>query len=138
MLCGNEQHISCCYESEPCPEIVRHPDSVVGHRSGLISGFGQGLCFSEIEPVEQFELQQLVAMLAGRSRASNREPVGEKTMKTSSDPGDAISVLDEIREFFRINPLLSRDECHPITEGARRSRILLLGIGGGRPVWQAS
>jgi hypothetical protein len=57
MLCGNEQHISCCYENEPCPEIVRHPDSVVGHRSGLVSGFGQGLCFSEIEPVEQFELQ---------------------------------------------------------------------------------
>jgi PilZ domain-containing protein len=82
---------------------------------------GMGLCFSEIEPVEQFQLQQLVAMLAGQSGASNRVPAGEKTMKTNSDSGDAISVLNEIREFFRINQLLSRDEFYQITERARRS-----------------
>ena len=42
---------------------------------------GMGICFAEIEPVQQMQLKQLLAALAGRSAVSNGISAEENSMK---------------------------------------------------------
>jgi hypothetical protein len=84
-------------------------------------GLGMGIRFAEIEPEQQAQLQQLLAMLAGRSPASNRGTAQENAVETSEGSADPRALLDEITEFFRKHPLLSRDEFHQIARRVRRS-----------------
>jgi hypothetical protein len=100
-----------------CGYRVQAPGTVRASYPAL----GMGICFSEIDPVQQQQLQQLLAMLAGEVEASSSAPARENAMKSALGVADPKTLLDEITEFFRKNPLLSRDEFHQIAKRARRS-----------------
>jgi len=82
---------------------------------------GMGICFAEIEPVQQMQLKQLLAALAGRSAVSSGVSAQENSVKDTLAAADPKAFLDEITEFFQKNQLLSRIEFHQIAKRARRS-----------------
>ena len=82
---------------------------------------GMCICFAEIEPVQQMQLKQLLAALAGRSAVSNRISAEENSVKDIVASADPKSCLDGIAEFFQKDQLLSRNEFHQIAKRARRS-----------------
>ena len=83
---------------------------------------GMGICFAEIEPVHQLQLQQLLAALAGRNAAaSNGISVEQKSVKDTLGSADPKAFLDGITEFFQSNQTLSREEFHQIAKRVRRS-----------------
>ena len=71
-------------------------------------GLGMGICFTDIEPEQRSQLGQLLAMLAGNSAVSDGVQAREKA--ASLPVADAKALVDEVTDFFRKNPLLSRDE----------------------------
>jgi PilZ domain len=82
---------------------------------------GMGICFAEIEPVQQMQLKQLLAALSARSGVSNAISTQENSMSDILSAADPKAFLDEITEFFQKNQLLSRNEFHQIAKRARRS-----------------
>jgi PilZ domain-containing protein len=82
---------------------------------------GMGICFAEIEPVQQLHLKDLLTALAGRSAVSSGISAQENNMKDTLGSADPKEFLDEIKEFFQKNQLLSRNEFHQIAKRARRS-----------------
>jgi PilZ domain len=82
---------------------------------------GMGICFAEIEPVQQTQLKQLLAALSARSGVSNGISTQENSMSDILSAADPKAFLDEITEFFQKNQLLSRNEFHQIAKRARRS-----------------
>jgi hypothetical protein len=82
---------------------------------------GMGICFEEIQPVQQLHLKDLLTALAGRSAVSNGTSAEEKSVKDTLRSADPRGFLDEITEFFQKNQLLSRTEFHQIVKRARRS-----------------
>jgi hypothetical protein len=82
---------------------------------------GMGICFAEIEPVQQMQLKQLLAALSARSGVSNGISTQENNMSDILSAADPKAFLDEITEFFQKNQLLSRNEFHQIAKRARRS-----------------
>ncbi|HEX7425080.1 MAG TPA: PilZ domain-containing protein [Terriglobales bacterium] len=82
---------------------------------------GMGICFAEIEPEQQLQLKQLLAVLAGRNAVSNGGSAEENGMKDTLRSADPRAFLDEITKFFRRNQLLSRDEFYQIAKRVRRS-----------------
>jgi hypothetical protein len=82
---------------------------------------GMGMCFSEIEPGQQLQLEQLLAALSGQSpsdSASFAAPVASLTHSLADV--DSKTMLDELTQFFRDNQLLSRQEFYQIAKRARR------------------
>jgi hypothetical protein len=83
---------------------------------------GMGICFSEIEPGQQLQLEQLLAAVARQSSpsspASAAVPVANSTCSLTDL--DAKTMLDELARFFRSNHLLSREEFYRIAKQARR------------------
>ena len=82
---------------------------------------GMGICFAALEPVQQMQLKQLLAALAGRSAVPNAMPAAEKTVKDTLASADPKSFVEGIAEFFQKNETLSRDEFHQIAKRVRRS-----------------
>ena len=64
---------------------------------------GMGICFAEIEPEQQLQLKQLLAVLAGRNAVSNGGSAEENGMKDTLRSADPRAFLDEITKFFRRN-----------------------------------
>jgi hypothetical protein len=56
-----------------------------------------GICFAEIEPVQQMQLKQLLAALAGRSAVSNGMSAEENSVKDILASADPKSCLDDCR-----------------------------------------
>ena len=81
---------------------------------------GMGICFAEIQPVQQLHLKDLLAALAGRSAVSSGISAQENSVKDALAAADPKAFLDEITEFFQKNQLLSRNEFHQIAKRARR------------------
>lgn len=82
---------------------------------------GMGIVFTEIDREQQLQLEQFLASLAGRNAlatAASTDGSGMKEALTSADPK---AFLDEIAEFFRKKPLLSREEFCEIAKRVRRS-----------------
>ncbi|HEX9112378.1 MAG TPA: PilZ domain-containing protein [Terriglobales bacterium] len=81
---------------------------------------GMGMCFSEIEPGQQVQLEQLLAALSRQSSpsASPAAPVANSTCSLADV--DSTTMLDVLTEFFRSNQLLSREEFYRIAKQARR------------------
>ncbi|MGA7557739.1 MAG: PilZ domain-containing protein [Terriglobales bacterium] len=73
---------------------------------------GMGICFTEVEPAQQSQLRQLVEMLAGISAVSNGVQKRETATNESHPVVDPKALVDDVTEFFRKNPLLSREEFH--------------------------
>jgi len=82
---------------------------------------GMGICFAEIQLVQQLHLRDLLTKLVGRSAVSNGISAQENSMKDTLRSADSRAFLDEITEFFQKNQLLSRSEFHQIAKRARRS-----------------
>ena len=83
---------------------------------------GMGLCFSEIEPGQQVQLEQLLAALSDPVSVAASD-CSQPTWETSSQymaDADPQVIFAELAEFFRKNVLLSRDEFHQIARRARR------------------
>jgi hypothetical protein len=83
---------------------------------------GVGVCFSEIEPGQQLQLEQLLAALS-RQRSSSSSaltaaPVAPSTCSLADV--DTKTMLDELARFFRSNHLLSREEFYRIAKRAGR------------------
>jgi hypothetical protein len=83
---------------------------------------GMGLCFSEIEPGQQVQLEQLLATVSGSVSPSASD--SSQTASRSSPPSlgdvDLQVMVAGLAEFFRKNVLLSRDEFYEIARQARR------------------
>jgi hypothetical protein len=82
---------------------------------------GMGICFADTQPVQQLHLKDLLTALAGRSAVSSVISSAEKSVKDALGSADPKAFLDEIKEFFQKNQLLSRSEFHQIAKRARRS-----------------
>jgi len=82
---------------------------------------GMGICFADTQPVQQLHLKDLLTALAGRSAVSSGISSAEKSVKEALGSADPKAFLDEIKEFFQKNQLLSRSEFHQIAKRARRS-----------------
>jgi PilZ domain len=81
---------------------------------------GMGICFSEIEPAQQLQLEQLLTALAGQSSQSDTASTPVASSTHSLADVDSKTMLDELTEFFRSNQLLSRKEFYQIANRARR------------------
>jgi len=83
---------------------------------------GMGMCFSEIEPGQQIQLKQLLAALSGQSSLAT--PASPASLVASSTPSlvdvDSKILLNELRQFYGSNHLLSREEFYQIVKRARR------------------
>ena len=98
-----------------------------GHRvqtAGMVRAsypaLGMGICFDDVEPEEQEQLRQLIALLAGNSGFVNGVSAAENAASDSPEQVDPKAFLDELTEFFRNNQLLSRNEFHQMARRARR------------------
>lgn len=88
---------------------------------------GMGIMFTGIAPGPQTQLGQLLSALAGRDSLSAPEPwaAGQESVKgtlsAAVSGADPRAVLDEVRQFFAGNRLLSREEFILIAKRATRS-----------------
>jgi hypothetical protein len=82
---------------------------------------GMGICFADIEPLEQLQLKQLLAALSGRSTIYTAKSVEETGLKETLASADPRTILGEVTGFFQNNQLLSRTEFYQIVKRARRS-----------------
>jgi hypothetical protein len=80
---------------------------------------GMGICFTEIEPAQQLQLRQLVEMLAGKGGVSNSLQTREKAANKSQPVIDPKALVEDVTEFFRKNPLLTREEFHRMSTRVR-------------------
>ena len=83
---------------------------------------GMGICFSEIEPGQRLQLEQLLAALSGQSSLSNSASAAASVANSthSLEDVDSRAMLDQLAEFFRSHHLLSREEFYQIANRARR------------------
>jgi hypothetical protein len=79
-----------------------------------------GICFSQIEPGQQLQLEQLLAALSGQSSQSESASAPVVSSTHSLVDVDSKTMLDELTEFFRSNQLLSRKEFYEMAHRARR------------------
>ena len=89
---------------------------------------GIGICFVEMEPGQQLQLQQLLSLLTGHGAACVGGPARKNQAKDANlfgkevlQSADPMTFLGEITTFFQKNKLLSRDEFYEIAKRARRS-----------------
>lgn len=83
---------------------------------------GMGMCFSEIEPGQQLQLEQLIAALSGQSTVSSSQSSSAPDPNSPQSLGDVDSktMVDLLAQFFRDNRLLSRQEFYELAKRARR------------------
>jgi hypothetical protein len=80
---------------------------------------GMGMCFSEVEPGQQMQLNQMLHAIVGE-RALNSHPA-EAITTFESGSANAAAYLEAISAFFRNSTVLSRDEFFEIAKRVRRS-----------------
>ena len=81
---------------------------------------GMGICFSEIEPGQQLQLEQLLSVLSGQNGIAVPELAQGSTSRHAFVAVDAKAFLEGIRQFFESNRLLSREDCYEIAKRARQ------------------
>jgi Tfp pilus assembly protein PilZ len=81
---------------------------------------GMGVAFTDIEPGQQQHLKQLIDVLTGHGSTPRNVPFHENVVEGAPGQVDPIAFLDEITEFFRKKPLLSREEFVSIANRVRR------------------
>jgi hypothetical protein len=86
---------------------------------------GMGIRFAEIETEQDLQLKQLLGLLAGRSAAPVVKQAVENDTMDAVASADASAFLDEIKQFFRDNRTLSREEFLRIAKRVRRSEFFL-------------
>jgi hypothetical protein len=95
------------------------------HTAGTVRAsypsLGMGICFADIEPLEQQQLRQLLAALSGRSTIYAGKPVEETGQKETLRSADPRALVGAITGFFQDHQLLSRAEFYQIAKRVRRS-----------------
>ena len=95
------------------------------HTAGTVRAtypsLGMGICFADIEPLEQLQLRQLLAALSGRGTISTGKSAEETGTKETLGSGDPKAIVGDIAGFFQNHQLLSRAEFYQIARRARRS-----------------
>jgi hypothetical protein len=81
---------------------------------------GMGICFAEIVPAQQLQLNRLIAALAGHSAVPIVGSPEANSMKHSPRSADPKTLLDEIKVFFQKHPTLSREEFNQIAKRVRQ------------------
>jgi len=84
---------------------------------------GMGIGFINVKPEQQSQINQLLAVLGGQSAFFRGAPERERAAR---DPvqlhlSDSQALLDEVTEFFRKHPVLSREEFNAMAKRCRRS-----------------
>jgi hypothetical protein len=82
---------------------------------------GMGLSFSDIEPAQDQQLKQLLDTLSGPGAVSRNPPAPQTDAVEILAAADPAALLNEIKDFFRTNQQLSREEFHTIAKWVRRS-----------------
>ena len=82
---------------------------------------GMGMCFTEIDPGQQSQLEQLLRALAGQRAIVNPVPRVSSGRPDHLVTADAQACLDEISDHFQQKSALSREEFQQIAKRARRS-----------------
>lgn len=82
---------------------------------------GMGLCFTEIEPGQQLQLEHLLSALAGERALLNGSPAEQTGLPEILASADPWACLEGVVEFLRKNPALSREEFYEIAKRVRRS-----------------
>jgi len=82
---------------------------------------GMGICFVEIEAGQQAQLKQLLDALTESGAVCNDGSARESGTKNYMETIDLRTFLDEMKEFFRKNQTLDREEFHKIAKRVRRS-----------------
>jgi hypothetical protein len=105
-------------------DLVMKSFGVQIHTAGTVRAtypsVGMGICFADVEPVEQLRLKRLLASLAGHSTIQASGPGEEAGIKEILREADPRAIFDEITEFFHHKQLLSRTEFYQIAKRARR------------------
>lgn len=78
---------------------------------------GMGIRLTEIEPGQQLQLEQLLAVLAGSNEPSAAPGSAAAAAAVAADPD---LLLAEIRRFFESSLILSREEFFQIAKRCRR------------------
>jgi hypothetical protein len=86
---------------------------------------GMGIRFSRIRPADELQLKKLLAHLSGPGSHPLLVPNGgtdpeDPPIRNALESADPRAFVEELREFFRKNRLLSREEFHRIAKGVRR------------------
>ena len=77
---------------------------------------GMGIMFTNTDPEQQIQLGQVLSALAGQSSLAAADPAAagantvESTLSAAVMGADPSAVLDQVRQFFAANRLLSREE----------------------------
>jgi PilZ domain-containing protein len=74
---------------------------------------GMGMCFTEIKPEQQTQLQQLLRAVAGQ-RATLKATLG--CLPEIVSPADPKVFVEKLAEYFKKNSFLSRDEFYAIAK----------------------
>jgi len=82
---------------------------------------GMGMCFTEIEPGQQLQLEHLLSALAGQRALLSGSPAEQTGLPEILASADPWACLEEIAEFLRKNPAISREEFYQIAKRVRRS-----------------
>jgi len=88
---------------------------------------GMGISFAEMDVAQLQALKQLLATLTGHIHAcgtavsADRRSKDESIATNALASADPLAMLDEIRDFFQKNQLLSRNEFHQIAKRVRRA-----------------
>jgi hypothetical protein len=78
---------------------------------------GMGMCFAEVKPEQQTQLQQLLMTVAGQRATLSAAPATSPETMVTADPR---IVVERLIEYFKENSFLSRDEFHAIAKRVRR------------------
>jgi hypothetical protein len=81
---------------------------------------GMGMCFAEIEPGQQAQLNQLLRAIATERALLHPHPNAPSTSDIVAS-ADAWACLEAVSSFFQNNTVLSRDEFFSIAKRVRRS-----------------
>ena len=81
---------------------------------------GMGMSFSDTEPEQKLQLQQLLSALRSRSHFLTSDPAQHDEKKDPLAAADPKALVDEIALFFRKNTALSREEFYQLAKRIRR------------------
>jgi len=82
---------------------------------------GMGMCFANIEPEQQTQLEQLLKALAGQRMAGSIRRAESPDQAEIVTPADAGLFAGRLCEHFKTNDVLTRDQFMAIAKRVRRS-----------------
>jgi len=124
-LHGCYVEMNCTFPVETKVDLVLKSFGIRIHTAGTVRAtypsVGMGICFADIDLLEQLQLRQLLAALSGRGTVCAGKAAEEPAAKETLGSGDPKIIVGEIAGFFQSNQLLSRAEFYQIAKRVRRS-----------------